>query len=60
MSNPTTANHILVIDDEDIVREAIIDILESIDISVLSASSGQEGIASFRHTKPPLAASCWI
>lgn len=40
--------HVLVIDDEAVVREAVEDILESIDIVVLSASDGREGISLFQ------------
>lgn len=39
---------ILVIDDEAIVREAVTDILESIDINVLSAADGYAGLALFQ------------
>lgn len=37
----------LVIDDEDIVREAIEDILDSVNINTLLAANGQEGIDLF-------------
>ena len=39
---------LLVIDDEEIVREAVEDILDSVGIEVLSAGSGTEGIAVFQ------------
>lgn len=39
---------ILVIDDDQIVREAIRDILDIIDVGVIDASNGEEGIALFR------------
>lgn len=44
---PTT-KHVLVIDDEAVVREAVEDILESIDITVTAAANGQEGLALFQ------------
>lgn len=39
---------LLVIDDEEIVREAIEDILESVNIAVISAADGYEGISLFK------------
>ena len=44
----STKKHVLVIDDEVVVREAVEDILESIDIVVISAGDGREGIALFQ------------
>ncbi|MCA9979614.1 MAG: response regulator [Anaerolineales bacterium] len=44
----STQKHVLVIDDEVVVREAVEDILESIDIVVISAGDGREGIALFQ------------
>lgn len=44
---PTT-KQLLVIDDEAVVREAVEDILESIDISVIAAANGREGVALFQ------------
>ncbi len=38
---------VLVIDDEDIVREAVNDILELADLEVLEASNGVDGLAIF-------------
>ena len=39
---------ILVIDDDQIVREAIRDILDIIDVGVIDASNGEEGVDLFR------------
>ncbi len=44
----STTKQILVIDDNAIVREAVEDILESIDITVWSAQDGREGITLFQ------------
>lgn len=44
----STQKHVLVIDDEVVVREAVEDILESIDIVVISAGDGREGLALFQ------------
>lgn len=38
---------ILVIDDDNVVREAITDILEIIDVDVICAANGPEGIETF-------------
>lgn len=39
---------LLVIDDEEIVREAVQDILETIEVPVLMATNGREGIELYR------------
>ena len=38
---------ILVIDDDTVVREAIVDIMELVDVSVMCASNGPEGLEVF-------------
>lgn len=38
---------LLVIDDEQVVREAVVDILDSVGIGVLQASNGREGLELF-------------
>ncbi|MEZ4658916.1 MAG: response regulator [Caldilineaceae bacterium] len=45
---PTPAS-VLVIDDELAIREAIEDILDLIDVSVIAAANGKEGIELFTH-----------
>jgi DNA-binding response OmpR family regulator len=47
----STAKHILIIDDEAVVREAVEDILESVDIHVFSAGDGYEGVTVFTANK---------
>ena len=47
---------VLVIDDEAPVREAIHDILETIEIEVFGASTGQEGIRLFEQHRADIAA----
>jgi DNA-binding NtrC family response regulator len=43
-SNPLRKRLVLIIDDEDIVREAVCDILELAEIDVLTAENGQAGV----------------
>ncbi|MEZ4645382.1 MAG: PAS domain S-box protein [Chloroflexota bacterium] len=43
-----TAGLVLLIDDEEPVREAVADILASVDVSVLTAANGMEGVALYR------------
>ena len=45
--NIPTPVHVLVIDDELAIREAIEDILDLLDIEVLSAANGKEGVELF-------------
>ena len=47
---------ILIIDDEAIVREAVQDILEMIDVEVLEAVNGREGIETYRQHQSHIAA----
>ena len=46
----TLSTYVLVIDDEEPVREAVEDILDLIDIPVLSAATATEGIRLFRQS----------
>lgn len=46
--------NLLVIDDESTVREAVADILEMVDIGVIEAGNGQEGLARFRENRPKI------
>ena len=41
-------NSILVVDNEQLVREALIDILDTIGVHVISANSGREGIDTYQ------------
>lgn len=47
----TTAGVVLVIDDEDPVREAVTEILEMEGIQVLAAASGQDGLALYQQRR---------
>ena len=47
---------LLVIDDEKTVREAVSDILELIQIGVIEARNGVEGVEQFRAHRPNIAA----
>ena len=46
---------ILVIDDDKVVREAIVDIMELVDVSVLCASNGPEGVELFQGNQDAIA-----
>lgn len=47
-SSSNSAKHVLVIDDQETVCEAVIDILDLEDIPVIAALSGQAGLAAYR------------
>jgi two-component system, cell cycle sensor histidine kinase and response regulator CckA len=47
---------ILVIDDEEIVREAVQDILETIGVQVIEASNGRDGIEQYRQEQERIGA----
>lgn len=47
---------LLVIDDEEVVREAVQDILESVEIPVLLATNGREGLELFKTHHPDIKA----
>ncbi|HMN31652.1 MAG TPA: response regulator, partial [Caldilineaceae bacterium] len=52
---PTVANGVvLVVDDEGVVREAMVEILSAAGLSVLEAENGQKGIALFRQHEQEL------
>ena len=52
MNNKNLSIKILVVDDDDFLRESIVAYLEDSDFSVIQAHNGQEGIDIFRIEKP--------
>jgi two-component system, cell cycle sensor histidine kinase and response regulator CckA len=52
----TSTQTILVIDDEEIVREAVQDILETIGVQVIEASNGRDGIEQYRQEQERIGA----
>jgi DNA-binding NtrC family response regulator len=46
--------NVLIIDDESTVREAVADILELIDVGVIEAGNGEEGLELFRQFRPKI------
>ena len=51
----TTQQLILVVDDEEAIRDAVTDILSLYDLSVLAAASGEEGITVLSENLPQVA-----
>jgi CheY-like chemotaxis protein len=53
---PMMQGLVLVVDDEATVREAVVDILETLELRVITAANGQEGLALFKQHQEELTA----
>jgi signal transduction histidine kinase/ActR/RegA family two-component response regulator len=54
--DPETTGLILLVDDEAPVREAVVDILQTLGLQVITAANGQEGLALFKQYREEITA----